>query len=300
LPSRAVCNQFHRIALSRGLTAKVVDGTTRQEERSDTFSEFLETDCQMLLGVDVVREGLDLPIAQCLIDLQPTHQFRVYWQKLGRVKCPHKGQESAVVIDFAGNLWRHMVHPDQDPPWEDVTTGQTIEEANERKAGTRCPKCGSKDIYGPVDGRYKCEKCKHTWNTAKTWVCPHCKQALAPWQKCVGGKCPNCGAKVGGKTLKRIRFEDGSIRAVPADEVKRRKKKNQDSEEAEWIRWVFIARGWNAKPENQGQKKKTLNWCRAMFQRSTDNWPRRGLKYLPDNAADLKRAPEAVYPHLRK
>ena len=300
LPSRAVCNQFHRIALSRGLTAKVVDGTTHQDERNDTFSEFKETDCQMLLGVDVIREGLDLPIAQCLIDLQPTHQFRVYWQKLGRVKRPHKGQESAVVIDFAGNLWRHMVHPDQNPPWEEVTNGQTIEEANERKAGTRCPECGSTDIYGPVNGRYKCEKCKHTWNTAKTWVCPHCKQALAPWQKCVGGKCPNCGAKVGGKALKRIRFEDGTIRAVEADEVKKRKKKNADSEEAEWMKWVFVARGWNAKPANRGQKKKTLNWCMAMFKKNNGHWPREGLKYLPDDHADRKRAPEDVYPHLKR
>lgn len=299
-PSRSVCNQFHKIALSRGITAKIVDGTTDQEERNDTFSEFKETDCQMLLGVDVIREGLDLPIAQCLIDLQPTHQFRVYWQKLGRVKRPHEGQESAVVIDFAGNLWRHMVHPDQDPPWEDITNGQTIEEINERKAGVRCPKCGSKDIYGPVRGLYKCEDCGNTWETKKPWVCPHCKQALAPWQKCTGGKCPNCGEKVGTKPIKRIRFENGEIRAVPADEIKRRKKKNSDSEQAAWSRWVYIARGWNAKPENQGEKLKSLNWCAAMFQREQGHWPRKGLKYLPDDPAEMKRAPEEAYPHLKK
>lgn len=300
LPSRAVCNQFHKLALSRGITAKVVDGTTSQDERTDTFSEFKETDCQMLLGVDVIREGLDLPVAQCLIDLQPTHQFRVQWQKLGRIKRPYDGQDSAVVIDFAGNLWRHMVHPDQDPPWDDVTNGQTIEEANERKAGTRCRKCGSTDIYGPIDGKYKCEKCKHTWDTKQPWVCPHCKQALSPWQKCVGGKCPNCGAKVSNKAVKQVRFEDGKIREVPAAEVKRRKKKNQDSEEAAWTKWIFIARGCNRKPANAGQPKKTLNWCRAMFKKDNGHWPRDGLKYLPNNAADLKRAPEAVYPWLNK
>lgn len=299
-PSRAICNQFHKIALSRGITAKIVDGTTVQSERTDTFSEFKATDCQMLLGVDVIAEGLDLPIAQCLIDLKPTHQFRRYWQTVGRIKRPHDGQESAVVIDFAGNLWRHMVHPDQDPPWEDVTTGQTIEEANEKKAGTRCPKCGSKDIYGPVDGRYKCEACGEVWATKKPFVCQHCKQALAPWQKCVGGKCPNCGEKVGAKAVKRIRFANGEIRAVPADEVIRRKKKHQDSEEQAWLKWVFIARGWNAKSENRSKPKKTLNWCMAMFQKDNGHWPRKGIKYLPDNVADRKRAPEAVYPHLRK
>jgi len=298
-PNRAVCNQFHKIAITQGITAKIVDGTTHQDERDDTFSEFKETDCQMLLGVDVVREGLDLPIAQCLIDLQPTHQFRVYWQKLGRIKRPHEGQESAVVIDFAGNLWRHMVHPDQDPPWCEITNDQTIEEINERKAGTRCPKCGSKDIYGPIDGNYKCESCGESWATRKPWVCPMCKEALRPYQKCVGGKCPNCGENVGTKSVRRIRFEDGSIRSVPADEIRRRKKKNQDSEEAAWLKWVFIARGWNSKAQNRDKQKKTLNWCKAMFQREQGRWPRKGLKYLPDNSADMKRAPEAVYPHLR-
>jgi len=300
LPSRAVCRQFHKLALARGISAKIVDGETSQDERNDTFSEFTETDCQMLLGVDVVREGLDLPIAQCLIDLQPTHQFRVYWQKLGRIKRPHDGQETAVVIDFAGNLWRHMVHPDQDPPWDEITGDRTIEEINERKAGTRCPKCGSRDFYGPVDGNYKCEECGEVWSTRKPWVCPHCKQALAPWQKCISGQCPNCGAKVKGKPTRQIRFEDGRIRAVPADEVKKRKKKHADSEQQEWLKWVFIARGWNQKPVNAGKAKKSLNWCRAMFQKQCGHWPRQGLKYLPDDPAEWKRAPEGVYPHLRK
>jgi superfamily II DNA or RNA helicase len=300
LPSRAVCNQFHQLAVARGISAKIVDGTTDQSDRNNTFNEFKAEDCQMLLGVDVIREGLDLPIAQCLIDLQPTHQFRVYWQKLGRIKRPHPGQDSAVVIDFAGNLWRHMVHPDQDPPWEDVTNDMTIEEVNEKKAGVRCPKCGSKDVWGPNAGLYKCEECGETWETKKPWVCPHCKQALSPWQKCVGGVCPNCGAKVNAKATKRIRFENGQIRAVPADEVKRRKKKNQDSEAAEWQTWVFKARGCNCKPENAGKKKLTLNWCAAMFQKTTGHWPRKGLKFLPDSASDMKRAPEDVYPYLRK
>ena len=206
-----------------------------------------------------------------------------------------------MVIDFAGNLWRHMVHPDQDPPWEEVASGQTIEEVNERKAGARCRKCGSTDIYGPIDGRYKCEKCKHEWDTKKPWVCPHCKQALSPWQKCVGGKCPNCGAKVSGKAVKQIRFEDGTIRAVPADEVKRRKKKNRDSEQAAWDSLIFAARGFNRKQRrNGGKRKMTLDTCRGIFKSKMGHWPRDGMKYVPEDPADWKRVPEEVFPWLKK
>ena len=298
LPSRATCNQFLKIATSRGITAKIVDGTTPQVERTGTFSEFKSLDCQMLLGVDVVREGLDLPIAQCLIDLQPTHQFRVYWQKLGRVKRPHPGQESSVVIDLAGNLWRHMVHPDQDPPWEDVTNDKTIEEVNERKAGVRCPECGSKDYYGPNGGLYKCEDCGHTWAQKKPWVCPHCKQGLAPWQKVIGGVCPNCSQKVTTKPVRTIRMEDGSFRTVPAEEVKRRKKSKADSEAAAWESLVWTAVHFNTKPPKPGQKKKemTLNTCRGIFKNTHGHWPRPGLKFRPeDGSGDWGRTPNAAY-----
>jgi superfamily II DNA or RNA helicase/predicted RNA-binding Zn-ribbon protein involved in translation (DUF1610 family) len=299
LPSRAVCNAFHKECGDRGITAKVVDGTTPQDERDDTFNEFKANDCQMLLGVDVVREGLDLPIAQCLIDLQPTHQFRVYWQKLGRVKRPHDGQESAVVIDMAGNLWRHMIHPDQDPPWDEVTIDSTIEEVVERKAGLRCPKCGSKDIYSIKGVGYKCEQCKHEWQPKTPWVCPLCKQGLAPYQKVIGGVCPNCGEKVGKKPLRRIRMVDGSIRAVPAAEIKRRKKTKANKGQAAWDKWRYIAANWNAKhPE---KKPKRLDWCRVMYQKEMGEWPS-GLKNCPESAqsGDWKRKPEDVYPWMRK
>ncbi len=297
LPSLAVCQGFYRQCQARGITAKIVDGSTSPEERKDTFSEFKESDCQMLLGVDVVREGLDLPIAQCLIDLQPTHQFRVYWQKLGRVKRPHDGQESAVVIDLAGNLWRHMVHPDQDPPWKDITDDATIEEIIERKAGVRCPECGSKDIYSIKGHGYKCEECGHTWQTSKPWVCPHCKQALGPWQKVIGGVCPNCSEKVGTKPIRHIRMEDGSIRSVPADEIKRRKKKNANAGQATWDKWKYIAHNWNKK--NPDKPAKTLNWCGAMFRNDTGGWPA-GLKGCPEkDDGDWKRVPVAVYPWMK-
>ena len=292
LPSRAVCNGFLKECLSRGISAKVVDGTTKQDDRDDTFSEFKASDCQMLLGVDVIREGLDLPIAQCLIDLQPTHQFRVYWQKIGRVKRPHDGQDTAVVIDLAGNLWRHLVHPDQDPPWEELTNDNTIEEINEKKAGVRCPECGSKEIYSIKGEGYKCEDCGHTWQTKKPWVCPSCKQGLSPWQKVTDGKCPNCGVAVGAKPVRRIRMEDGSIREVPVDEIKRRKKCKSNKEQSVWDGCRFTAH----------YSGKTLDFARWLYKKKTGTWPPNGLKNCPEsaNSGDWKRKPADVYPWMAK
>jgi DNA repair protein RadD len=291
LPSRAVCNGFLEECLRRGLTAKIVDGTTQQEERADTFAEFKESDCQMLLGVDVIREGLDLPIAQCLIDLQPTHQFRVYWQKVGRIKRPYSGQTDAIVLDFAGNLWRHMVHPDQDPPWGDVTNDNSIEEVIEKKAGVRCPECGSKDVFSVKDFGYKCEDCGHTWQPKRLWVCPVCKQALSPNQKVIGGMCPNCRAKVGTKTIRRIRMADGSMRVVPSHEIKRRKKCKADRRQSVWDACRYKAH----------YCKRTLDFARILYQKEMGEWPS-GLKNCPEsaNSGDWKRKPAELWPWMNR
>lgn len=300
LPTRAVCNQFHRMCMSRGITAKVVDGTTEQAERRETFSDFQDSDCQMLLGVDVIREGLDLPIAQCLIDLQPTHQMRVYWQKLGRVKRPHNGQASAVVIDMAGNLWRHNLHPDDDPPWDEVTSDRTIEEVVDRKTGVRCPRCGSKDIYSIPDYGYKCEGCGNEWHAKRPWVCPACRQALGPQQKVIDGNCPNCGRKITTTPVRRIRMMDGTMRSVSSHEIRRRKKTKANREQAVWDKWRYIAHGWNKK--NPGEPPKTLDFVRAMYRKEMGEHPPAKLKDCPESSisGDWKRAPGDVYPWMKR
>lgn len=290
LPTRAVCNGFLQECLRRGITSRVVDGTTPKDERDDTFGEFKGEDCQMLLGVDVIREGLDLPNAQCLIDLQPTYQFRVYWQKIGRVKRPFEGQGSAVIIDLAGNLWRHMAHPDHDPPWDEITSDRTIEEVIERKSGVRCPECGSKDICS-AEGLYKCEDCGHEWHATRPWVCPLCKQGLAPYQKVIDSTCPNCSQKVGSKPIRRIRLADGSIREVPADEIKRRKKSKETDAQKAWTGCLYRAM----------HSGKTLAFARWLYKKETGQWPS-GLKNCPTtyDSADWKRKPAAVYKWMKE
>jgi len=290
LPRIATANTFLKQCLSRGVPARLIDGGTSQDERDEAFGEFADETTRMLVSVDVLREGFNAPNARVLLMLQPTHQFRVHWQSCGRVKRPHPGQDHAVVIDCAGNLWRHLVHPDQDPPWEEVTNDTTIEAAIEKRAGVRCPKCGSKAIYS-IERRYKCEDCKHEWEQKKPFVCPHCHVGLAPGQKLVGGKCPNCGEKVSARPTKRIKYADGKLREVPASEIKRRKKCKADSQQAEWDRCRYIA-------HNSGR---TLDFARVLFQKKTGHWPS-GLKNCPETASsgDWKRKPADVYPWMRK
>jgi hypothetical protein len=92
------------------------------------------------------------------------------------------------------------------------------------------------------------------------------------------------------------------MRSVPADEIKRRKKCKSDGEEAAWLKWIYIANGWNNKPGNANKPQKTLSWCRAMFQKEQGHWPRDGMKNMPETAtsADWRRVPSACFPWMRK
>jgi len=156
----------------------------------------------------------------------------------------------------------------------------------------RCPECGSKDYYGPANGLYKCEECGHEWATKRPWVCPHCRQALAPYQKCIGGMCPNCGKKSGTKQVKRIRMADGSMRSVPADEIKRRKKSKANSKQAKWDSCRYRA-------HNSGKKLSFAQW---LHHKETGEWPKESeLKYCPEyGSGDWDREPAEVYPFMKK
>lgn len=145
---------------ARGVEAAVIHAGTKQHDRDELLDRFNQGKLRVLCSVDVLREGFDAPIASCAIDLQPNNQLRTTWQKWGRIKRAHEGQTEAVLIDMAGNIWRHM-HPDDDPDWQAITgsltTGQWLGEYKAKKAApVRCYKCG--EIRG---GGEKCRACGH-------------------------------------------------------------------------------------------------------------------------------------------
>ena len=165
--------------------AYLIEAKTKPHERQRAFAAVEEGSCRTLVSCDVLREGFDLPLLSCGIDLQPNSQLRSYWQKIGRIKRPFGGQSNAVWLDFAGNYWR-FPHPDEDPEWP---SGQeTTQEAIER---SRTAKKDSQPIA--------CHKCGYVRQR--------------------GSQCPNCG-HVSGEAFRRIRMGDGRLELVPARQHK--------------------------------------------------------------------------------
>lgn len=255
--ARGLCEQF----MERGVQAAIVDAKTSKGDRREIFDQFIDQGVDVLVSVDVLREGFDAPVAQCGIDLQPNNQFRTYWQKVGRIKRPHPGQTEAVWLDFAGNYWK-FIHPNDDPDWAavtgDVSTQDVIAANREHKP--------------------------------KPWSCPVCFYTLPPGQK-RGPVCPSCQTPVNStEFIRRVRFDKGEIREVK--DTKKRAPINKSADEKKWVSCLYRAM--------HSQKNPTMNLARFLFKKETGKWPK-GFKNCPEyDSGDWKRNVVSVCPWMNK
>jgi superfamily II DNA or RNA helicase len=174
----------------RGHAADIIEAATSTSDRDDLFERFATRQTRVMISVDVLREGFDSPIAQVALDLQPNAKLRTWWQKVGRIKRPYEGQDHCVLLDFAGNYWRH-IHPDQDPEWP--TNGQKMSDLVKKKKEAE-PK--------------------------EPWQCPVCRYTLSPWETLRDNKCPQCGTALA-KATRRIVMGNGKMQEVSAIQKKK-------------------------------------------------------------------------------
>lgn len=206
---RDIVRQFNFL-LGAG-SAYLIEAKTKNYEREEIFEKVAAGLCRILVSCDVLREGFDLPVLSCGIDLQPNSQLRSYWQKLGRIKRPFATQSQALWLDFSGNYWR-FPHPNQDPVWPqgEETTQEAI--AKSRKDGGEpqpimCPKCMYVRERGPT--------------------------------------CPNCG-HTNGELIRRVRMGNGKLREVPVREKVQREKTEDEKLLGKWQSKLYgaIYKGW--------------------------------------------------------
>jgi len=188
-------------------TAFLIEASTKAGDREEAIGRVRDGISRVLVSCDVLREGFDLPVLSCGIDLQPNSQLRTYWQKLGRIKRAHQDQSQAIWLDFAGNYWR-FPHPDEDPEWpvgDQETTQEIIERRREEKKEAQpisCPKCGFVRAKGPT--------------------------------------CPNCGL-TSYEPVRRIRMGDGRLVEVPAVQRKARELSAEERLFNKWKSRLFAA-----------------------------------------------------------
>lgn len=241
---------------ARGVEAAVIHAGTKQGDRDELLDRFNSGDLQVLLSVDVLREGFDAPIASCMIDLQPNSQLRTLWQKLGRIKRAYEGQAEAVNIDMAGNIWRHYLHPDDDPDWQKITADKSTSEwTQERKESGTAPKI------------VRCPKCSETRKGGNR--CPHCGHV--------------CEAE---ESVRRVRMGKGKLKTVPLEEVKKAEKTERQKAMSNWRAQLWAGM----------QVDRTLKGCVDQYRYKHKTYPPTDLPGMPEpGSANWKRKVSQTY-----
>lgn len=81
--------EFTAILRSFGLKARHVDGTSK--DRDEVIHGFQNGDFNIICNSDVLSTGVDMPIADALLDLSPTSSPAKYQQRVGRIMRPLPG-----------------------------------------------------------------------------------------------------------------------------------------------------------------------------------------------------------------
>ena len=140
-----------------GIPAATLLGNT--PDRDAVVAAFDAGSVQVLVTVDVVSEGFDIPAASCAILLRPTQSLGLYLQQVGRVLRPAPGKDHALVLDHVGNVHRHGF-PDDHRDWS------LAEGARRGSAGTAAPSVRT------------CPECYAAFKPAP--ICPCCGATCAP------------------------------------------------------------------------------------------------------------------------
>lgn len=98
------------------IASEVITAETSILERSRIMSAFRARSIKVLINVDILGEGTDVPEVECVILARPTKSLPVYLQQVGRCLRIAQGKTHGIIIDHVGNWARHGA-PDENRLW---------------------------------------------------------------------------------------------------------------------------------------------------------------------------------------
>ena len=88
---------------ARGIPAAAVTGAHSRDERAASYDAYRRGDLQALVTVQVLTEGADFPMCDCVVMARPTRSQTLYSQMVGRALRLYEGKTDALVLDLAGS-----------------------------------------------------------------------------------------------------------------------------------------------------------------------------------------------------
>ena len=135
LHAEAVVERFN----DSGIRAGIITGEMKNDDRDQVINDLSSGRIQVLVSVDVVSEGFDLPIIGCAILLRPTKSEGLYMQQVGRILRPQKNKV-AIVLDHV-NSTRDHGFVDDVRNWSLNAKRKSKRENQQAPSVTVCEKC---------------------------------------------------------------------------------------------------------------------------------------------------------------
>jgi len=91
---------------SKGIRTAIVHSKLPREQRFSNLAAFRRGDIDMLLSVEMLNEGIDVPDVNIVAFMRVTHSRRIFVQQLGRGLRTSQGKTKVTVLDFVADIRR--------------------------------------------------------------------------------------------------------------------------------------------------------------------------------------------------
>ena len=139
--SISAAEKLKNMFLAADISAATIHSKLTDRQRRTAVKALAERKIKVLVSVDVISEGFDVPLVECVIMQRKTASLQVYLQQIGRGLRKSDGKDALVVIDNVGNVHQHGF-ADDDRNWSlDAPRRKKLD----RSAFTDyrgCPNCG--------------------------------------------------------------------------------------------------------------------------------------------------------------
>ncbi len=89
----------------------MVVGTTPLPERKKLYKAFRDGSVRVLTTVNVLSEGWDEPLCDCIIMARPTQSRALFVQAIGRGLRLAPGKQDCIILDITDNCLKHRLEP---------------------------------------------------------------------------------------------------------------------------------------------------------------------------------------------
>ena len=165
-------NVAHSVAVvekfkEAGIPAAHIDGKTDQGVREQILKDYSDGVYKVLSNCQVFTEGVDMPDVGCVVLARPTKSLSLYLQMAGRGLRPKEDGSDCIILDHAGNVFRHGA-VDEEHDWN--LDEKTIQERDKENKTTE-----------KLAKDYICGSCGNIFS--KQSVCPKCGTPLGNFGK---------------------------------------------------------------------------------------------------------------------